>query len=52
MCCDGWDNSEDIAGECPDCGGPVDDEGDAVVGCHWSPVVCDTCGDRPCDGSC
>lgn len=52
MCADGWDNSEDAVGECPECGEKVDSEGDAVVGCNYSPVQCTTCGSRPCDQSC
>lgn len=52
MCCDGWSYPEDAVGECPDCGEPVDKDGDAVEGCYWSPVDCETCGSRTCDGSC
>jgi hypothetical protein len=57
MCADGWYNypknykAEDIA-KCPDCGEDVDSDGDAMSGCHWSPVDCKTCGSAPCDGSC
>lgn len=52
MCCEGWyAEEEDIDGECPDCGEPtVGDE--AAYGCPYSPVSCETCGARPCDGSC
>jgi len=40
-------------GQCPDCGGPVDAGGESTAeGCAYSPVICKTCGDRPCDGSC
>ena len=51
-CCDGWkfDDSE-VNGVCPDCGEPTVD-GEAQEGCNWSPVICKTCGDAPCDGSC
>lgn len=54
MCCDGWEaREEDTVGECPVCGGPVDGDGDSTeAGCNWSPIVCDECGYRPCDGSC
>lgn len=52
MCCDGWDFSEDTVGECPECGEPTDETGEAVIGCNWSPVLCETCGARPCNDSC
>lgn len=51
MCCDSFQNGPQ-EGECPDCGGPVDYDGDACSGCNYSPVECETCGARPCDGSC
>lgn len=51
MCCDDWDMTEAVDGECPDCGCPTVD-GEAAQGCHYSPVICKTCGDAPCDGSC
>lgn len=52
MCCEGWnDPDEKVNGECLDCGCPTVD-GDPQSGCSWSPVVCDTCGWQPCDGSC
>lgn len=52
MCSDGWDFSdEDVDGKCPDCGVPTCN-GVAQSGCHYSPVLCDTCGDAPCDLSC
>lgn len=50
MCCDGWNEGEPN-GECPDCGEPTVD-GFAAVGCNYSPVICETCGARPCDDSC
>jgi len=52
MCCDGWKYDEsEINGVCPKCGTPTVD-GKAVEGCNYSPVICDECGDAPCDGSC
>lgn len=53
-CCDGFPaRPEDATGICPSCGERVDDEGNSVEeGCAWSPVVCKTCGDCPCDQSC
>lgn len=52
-CCDGWhpEEGEGVNGVCPDCGEPTVD-GYAAEGCYWSPKTCDTCGARPCDGSC
>jgi hypothetical protein len=38
-------------GECPDCGAPTVD-GESASGCCYSPSVCKTCGDSPCDDSC
>lgn len=53
MCTDGWKIDDDeIVGNCPDCGEPVDVDGNAAEGCNWSPVECDTCGWSPCDLSC
>jgi len=51
MCCDAWDNGQSI-GECPACGEPIDEDGDAVTGCNYSPVDCKVCGSAPCDDSC
>ncbi len=51
MCADGWDDSKDVNGVCPDCGEPTVD-GDAGVGCNWSPIDCATCGAWRCDDSC
>ena len=52
MCCskEGY-NEDDINGKCPDCGEPTID-GEAPDPCSYSPEECETCGDRPCDGSC
>lgn len=53
MCCDGWSIPQGpIKLECPDCGEPVDEDGDALEGCNYSPVQCKTCGAAPCDQSC
>lgn len=52
-CCSPFEFSrEDVVGECPVCGALVDEDGNAVEGCSYSPVDCDICGSRPCDGSC
>ena len=53
MCSDGWhlEKGEVADGVCPDCGGDKLD-GYATEGCHYSPVICKTCGDAPCDDSC
>jgi len=50
-CCSSIYEGEEIDGECPDCGEPTND-GDAVYGCSYSPVECETCGSTPCDLSC
>lgn len=52
-CCDSWhlESGEKPDGICPDCGGETL-YGQAVEGCNYSPVICETCGDAPCDGSC
>ena len=55
MCCDGWnfveEDGAEINGKCPDCGMATVD-GSAYKGCNYSPVICETCGDAPCDLSC
>lgn len=50
MCADGWDYGTPD-GECPACGEPTVD-GEAAVGCFYSPVDCELCGSAPCDQSC
>lgn len=52
MCSDGWNlGDENINGTCVKCGCATVD-GTAVTGCYYSPVLCDECGDAPCDESC
>jgi len=53
MCCGNEYRRCDSAinGECPDCGAPTVD-GEAQDICRFSPLVCETCGYRPCDESC
>jgi hypothetical protein len=46
------DYNEKPVGECPDCGIGVDEDGNAIEGCSYSPEECNTCGWRPCDLSC
>lgn len=52
-CCESWclEEGEESDGVCPDCGMETLD-GYAIEGCCYSPVICKTCGDAPCDGSC
>lgn len=50
MCSEPYDNGEPN-GECPECGEPTVD-GESAYGCFYSPVVCKTCGSKPCDESC
>ncbi len=53
MCSDGYQPEEEVAGECEECGCDVDLLGYSVEHqCHWSPEVCKTCHDSPCDQSC
>lgn len=56
MCCDGWDYSDggkiEPSGVCRDCGAGVDEDGDAMAGCHYSEIICETCGDAPCELRC
>lgn len=39
-------------GECPDCGCETWDGVSVYPACSYSPVICKTCGDQPCDQSC
>lgn len=53
MCCSPlWEGYVKPRGQCRECGEDVDEDGDAIDGCTYSPVVCDTCHHQPCDGSC
>jgi hypothetical protein len=52
MCCAGNDLTEaDVNGCCPVCGEPTCD-GEAIVICYYSTVICDECGSAPCEGFC
>lgn len=53
MCCDEYEaHPEDTVGECSECGGDVDVDGETTeAGCRYSPS-CPACGWSPCDGSC
>jgi len=37
---------------CSECASDLDEYGEPIDGCTYSPVACDTCGWQPCDGSC
>lgn len=50
-CCSNENSSADIDGECPECGRETIG-GEAYDDCVYSAVECETCGARPCDGSC
>ena len=53
MCCEPIENDNPVVGECPECGGPVDANGDTTeTKCGYSPLVCSKCGYKPCDWSC
>ena len=45
------DDEDDADGVCPECG-TLTIDGHALNNCSYSPVVCDVCGHKPCDGSC
>ncbi|MDQ0996930.1 hypothetical protein QFZ34_002112 [Phyllobacterium ifriqiyense] len=55
-CCAIWEGTREALEKfpiCEDCqGAHVDEGGNALEGCGYSPVECNTCGWRPCDGSC
>lgn len=53
MCCESWGAKPDDGeeGVCPDCGAKTYG-GESVDICGYSPVLCKTCGDAPCDLSC
>lgn len=52
-CCDPYQNDEPAVSECPECGGPVDKDGETTLPCcNYSPIECDTCKWSPCDLSC
>ena len=52
MCCDPENDESTVVGECVDCGGPIDCNGDSTDVCSYSPCECETCGASPCDESC
>lgn len=52
MCCEPQGSTLPESGECPDCGEPVDKDGDTKEACVYSPILCKTCGWCPCDQSC
>jgi hypothetical protein len=53
MCCDPIYSDEETVGECPECGCGIDADGVTTEECcSYSPVECECCGWRPCDGSC
>lgn len=52
MCSDNCGSDLPEAGECPECGEPVDKEGYTLQRCAYSTVACQTCENAPCDGAC
>ena len=50
--CEPMGGSDNAVGICIECDCIVDEDGDACVGCNYSPITCDVCGYRVCDGSC
>lgn len=55
MTCYGGAEDEEVLepdGVCPECGTETKNGESIYPGCCYSPVVCKTCGDQPCDQSC
>jgi hypothetical protein len=52
MCCEPQGSDLLVVGECPDCGGPIDMDGDSTEICGYQPDPCPTCGYAPCTGYC
>lgn len=52
MCADEWDTEEEVVGECPECGAPVNEDGESIYGCNYAQYYCPVCGHGYCDGSC
>lgn len=52
MCCSEGDSGLPAVSVCVDCGEPVDEDGNSLDICTYSPVLCETCNDAPCDQSC
>lgn len=52
MACCGDYLMEPTVGTCPNCGGPIDQEGYSTDVCGSSPEDCAHCHSQPCDGSC
>ena len=51
MCCEPQGAEGEPDGECPKCGSPTVDGVSKEI-CGYSPVLCEHCGDAPCDWSC
>jgi hypothetical protein len=54
ICCADWITDDDkYDHDCPDCGGPVNKEGQCIESrCEYSSILCETCDNQPCDQSC
>lgn len=52
MCCDPIGSELPEAGVCQYCHEPVDEDGDTLEKCAYSPEICNMCGHAPCDQSC
>jgi hypothetical protein len=54
MCAEPCGSDLPIAGECPECGMPVDKDGDSTDICAHSPPddECPVCGGNPCSQYC
>ena len=54
MCADGSESHyKDAVGECEECGGKIDKDGDSVEECcNHARETCEKCGYAPCDQGC
>lgn len=55
MCCSNrytYGDNPQKHGVCPECDEAIDEDGLALDICSYSPVICETCGNAPCDDSC
>ena len=54
MCCEPHGSGLKAVGVCKECGSEVDENGDALEICGYSPhkYACPVCGDNPCTGYC
>lgn len=54
MCCEKHGSYKKAVGVCPECGDRIDEDGEALDICGYSPrrFACKECGSNPCTGYC